>query len=72
MISSKSREHRIRVLENQTKLAGDPGVTSRTERAEPQMRMPLIVEVKSGATTKQRPRRTRGRSGKGQPELGEL
>jgi hypothetical protein len=47
-------------------------VTSRTERVEAQMRMPLIVEVKSGATTKQRARRTRGRSGKGQPELGEL
>ena len=30
MISSKSREHRIRVLENQTKLAGDRGVTART------------------------------------------
>jgi hypothetical protein len=71
MLPSKSREHRIRVLENQMKLAAGRGMTSRTEQAEPQTRMPLIVEVKSGATTKQRVRRSR-RSGKNQPELGEL
>jgi hypothetical protein len=71
MLPSKSREHRIRVLENQMKLAAGREMTSRTEQAEPQTRMPLIVEVKSGATTKQRVRRSR-RSGKDQPELGEL
>ncbi len=72
MISSKSREHRVRVLENQVKLAAERGVAVPAEQTDVQMRMPLVVEVKSGAGTKQRVRRSRGRAGKDQPELGEL
>jgi hypothetical protein len=57
----KSREHRIRVLENLAKHAGDRGA-----RPEPggagqhqQLKMPLIVEVKGTPGTKQRVRRPR-------------
>ena len=69
MDSSKSRDHRIRVLENQMRLAAErDGV-----RADAQMRMPLLVEVTNGgAAAKQRVRRTRRGSRKGQPELGGL
>lgn len=71
MISSKSREHRIRVLENLSKHAG-LRVSARGAQGDPQMRMPLIVEVKDGEATKQRVRRSRRGARKHQPELGEL
>ena len=72
MLPPKSREHRLRVLENQMKLAGASGVSAHGGPSDPQMRMPLVVEVKGGTATKQRVRRSRGRSRKDQPELGEL
>ena len=72
MISSKSREHRVRVLENLAKVADDRGVAPRAAQGDAQMRMPLVVEVKGGAATKQRVRRSRGGARKDQPELGEL
>jgi hypothetical protein len=72
MISSKSREHRVRVLENQVKLAAERGVAAPAGQVDVQMRMPLVVEVKGGAATKQRVRRSRSGARKVQPELGEL
>jgi hypothetical protein len=72
MLPSKSREHRIRVLENLTKHAAGREMTSAHEQLDPQMRMPLIVEVKSATTAKQRLRRPRSGSGKDQPELGDI
>jgi hypothetical protein len=72
MLPSKSREHRVRVLENLAKAAGDRGVAPRAAKGDAQMKMPLVVEVKSGAATKQRMRRSRGGSRKEQPDLGEL
>ena len=72
MISSKSREHRIRVLENLAKLAGERAEVVRGEPGDRQMKIPLIVEVTSGATTKQRARRSRSGTRKNQLELGKL
>ncbi len=72
MLPSKSREHRLRVLENQIKLASEGSLPTRGGQGDPQMRMPLVVEVKGSATTKQRVRRSRGRSRTDQPEFGEL
>ena len=72
MLPSKSREHRVRVLENLAKVAGERGVAARAGQGDAQMRMPLVVEVKGGAATKQRVRRSRGGARKDQPELGEL
>ncbi len=67
---SKSLEHRMRVLENQAKLAAERAASSRNERADPQMRMPLLVEVKSAPATKRA--RARGRARASQPDLGDL
>jgi hypothetical protein len=72
MLPSKSREHRVRVLENLAKVADDSGVTPRAAQADAQMRMPLVVEVKGNAATKPRGRRSRGGARKDQPELGKL
>lgn len=72
MTSSKSREHRIRVLQNLSQHAGERGAIARDEQSDTQMRMPLIVEVKGGGATKQRARRPRRGARKDQPELGEL
>jgi hypothetical protein len=72
MLPSKLREHRVRVRENLTKVAGDRGVAPRVAPGDAQMRMPLVVKVKSGAATKQRVQRSRGGGRKDQPELGEL
>ena len=69
MLPSKSREHRLRVLETMAKVAGEQGAA---EPGDAQMRMPLVVEVKGGAATKQRVRRSRGGARKNQPELGAL
>jgi hypothetical protein len=57
MLSSKSREHRMRVLQNQEKLAAELAQPRQQDRA--QTLMPLIVEVKGGRATKQHSRRTR-------------
>ena len=73
MLPSKSREHRLRVLENLAKGAGEQGVPPRAGQGDAQMRMPLVVAVKSGGVaTKQRVRRSRGGARKDQPDLGEL
>jgi hypothetical protein len=72
MNSSKSREHRVRVLENLAKVAGGQGVPPRAGQGDAQMKMPLVVEVKGGTGTKPRVRRSRGGARKDQPELGEL
>ncbi len=69
MSPSKLREHRLRVLENQAKLAAQQ---AQRERPDPQMRIPLLVEVKSSPAAKQRAPRTRGKSRASQPDLGEL
>ncbi len=53
-MSAKSREHRLRVLEHQAKLAAERAATP----AERQLKMPLIVEVKD-SPKKQRARRPR-------------
>jgi hypothetical protein len=65
-----TREHRMRVLENQAKLAAEHSASDRNGR-DPQLKMPLIVEVKRGAT-KPTPRRTRRKQDTGQPNLGDL
>jgi len=72
MLPSKSREHRLRVLENQTKLASTSGLSAHAGQGDAQMKIPLVVEVKGSVTTKQRLRRSRGRSRKDQPEFGDL
>jgi hypothetical protein len=71
MLPPKSRDHRLRVLENLVKAAAEREDASRQEPRDPQMRMPLIVEVKSKPTAKQRARRS-PRSRAGQPKLGDL
>ena len=71
MVPSRSREHRLRVLENQAKLAADRA-SAEARRADPQLNMPLIVEVKPAADTKQRARRARGKSRGEQSDLGDL
>ena len=73
MHPSKSREHRVRVLENLTKVAGEREVAAQGgQGGDSQMRMPLVVEVKPGASAKPRARRSRGVALKDQPELGKL
>jgi hypothetical protein len=72
MLPPKSREHRIRVLEQQEKAAADPGAITRQHRLDPQTKMPLIVEVKGRAGTKQRARRSRSKPQADQPEFGDF
>jgi hypothetical protein len=70
MLPSKSREHRMRVLENQARIAAER--TGPAEGvADPQKRMPLLVEVKS-SPPKQRSRRTRDRPKTDQADFGDL
>lgn len=61
-----SREHAERVLEHQAKIAAEHarGAPAR----DPQLNMPLIVEVKS-AVAKRPARRRRRKSGLAQPDL---
>lgn len=61
----------MRVLENQAKIAAERSASGRTGR-DPQLKMPLIVEVKRSATTKPPARRTRRKPDTGQPDLGDL
>jgi hypothetical protein len=70
MLSSKSREHRLRVLENQAKLAARD-VAASGQCGDPQMKMPLIVEVKTQEGARQRARRARAKRPT-QPEIGDL
>jgi len=72
MMSSKSRVHRLRVLENLAKYANGCEAAAPSAPGDPQARMPLIVEVKTGTVAKPRARRARAGGRKDQPELGEL
>ena len=56
-MSAKSREHRLRVLEHQAKLAAERAPVQSAQR-DAQLNMPLIVEVKD-SPKKPRTRRTR-------------
>jgi hypothetical protein len=58
-------------LENQARLAAER-VTPEQDRGDPQMQMPLIVEVKCEGRAARRRRRVRRRPETDQPELGEL
>ena len=60
----------MRVLENQMKLAA--GHAGERRDPDPQMKIPLIVEVKGSAGTKQRTRRARGKPRADQTEFGDL
>jgi len=71
-VSEKSREHRMRVLQNQSKLAAERSVPAAQEPRDPQLRMPLIVEVKPGGIANQPPRRPRRKAAIDQPDLGKL
>jgi hypothetical protein len=71
MLSSKSLAHRARVLLNQAKVAAESGASDQ-DRLHCQLKIPLIVEVKRNATTKQRARRARQKPAGDQPDLGEL
>ena len=62
----------MRVLENQMKLAAGHDATGERRDPDPQMKMPLIVEVKGSAGTKQRARRARGKPRADQSEFGDL
>jgi hypothetical protein len=66
----KSRDHRLRVLENQARVAAERQATAELG-AERQMTMPLIVEVKTSPAT-QRARRSRKRRKAEQPLLGDM
>jgi hypothetical protein len=70
----KSREHRMRVLENLAKHADDRGARPEPGGADQhqQLKIPLIVEVKGTPGTKQRARRARRRSRADQPDLEDL
>ena len=58
--SSKSREHRLRVLEHQARLVGERSPHAQTE---PQRTIPLLVEVKPAAVeTVPRPGRGRAKA----------
>jgi hypothetical protein len=70
-LPTHSREHRMRVLENQAKMAAKTSASDREER-DPQQKIPLIVEVKRGASMKQRAKRAHRKGGVDQPDLGEL
>jgi hypothetical protein len=71
MLSSKEREHRMRVLENQERIAARQVKAEKTDPDAP-MRIPLIVEAKGSHTLKPRPRRTRTNREAHQSELGEF
>ena len=63
---SKSREHRMRVLEHQAKLAAEAGASGAC-RPQDQRNFPLIVEVTSGGDTKPAARRARRKQRVRQP-----
>ena len=58
-------------LKNQTRIAAER-IDSDQDRRDPQLRMPLIVEVKQSSNEKRRARRTRRKSETDQPDLGKL
>ena len=62
----------MRVLENLAKLAADRGARPEPAGADPQLKMPLIVEVKRAVGAKPRVRRVRRMSRADQQDFGEL
>jgi hypothetical protein len=66
-VSTRADDHRKRVLENLTRAARD----ARQPQSDPQICMPLLVEVKAPADDRQRAPRKRARLAR-QPKLGEL
>jgi hypothetical protein len=62
----------MRVLQNQAKLAAERSAPAAPAAHDPQLRMPLIVEVRPGGSANQPSRRVRRRSTTDQPDLGEL
>jgi hypothetical protein len=62
----------MRVLENLAKLAAGRGARPEPAGADPQLKMPLIVEVKGTAGAKPRLRRARRRPRADQPDLDDL
>jgi hypothetical protein len=68
--SSKSREHRKRVLQYQARIAAECTASAESRR-DPQMTIPLVVEVKANGSPKTPPRRARRSSGAMQPNLGD-
>jgi len=66
-LSSKSREHRMRVLANQSRAAAELGASG--AKLDPQLQIPLIVEVKQSGDAVQRKRRVRRPRDTEQPEL---
>jgi hypothetical protein len=71
MLPSTSREHRLRVLENQEKIAANLA-QARQHQGDGQVQMPLIVEVRGSVTRKQRARRNRAAPKASQSDLGEF
>jgi hypothetical protein len=70
-VSAKSHEHRMRVLENLTKVAAEQTAPAQ-QRRDPQLKIPLIGEVKRGRAQKPSSGRARRKSDTDQPDLGEL
>jgi BRCT domain type II-containing protein len=70
MLPPRSRDHRMRVLENQARQAAE-AVGPAGHGDDPQMRMPLIVEVKR-TPTKERRRRSPAKPKAEQPGLEDI
>jgi len=68
-VPESSREHRLRVLRHQARLAAERDARGPGER---QMQIPLIVEVSVATVKKTRPRRARRVAAAHQPGLDEL
>ena len=71
MLPSKSREHRIRVLQHQAKLAAARDAEAKA-RTSSQLSMPLLVEVKGSHARKKSVRRARRTFGSDQPNIADL
>ena len=69
MLSPKTLAHRLRVLENQAKLAAERDAARPSET---QMTMPLLVEVRAPEGPTPRVRRARSKTRAHQPEFGDL
>jgi hypothetical protein len=69
MLPPKSREHRLRVLQNQVRLAAERAASGAS--IDPQTTIPLLVEIKS-CPPKQRSKRPRTKSKAHQADLGDI
>lgn len=70
MLPPKSREHRMRVLQNQARLAAERAAASHP-CSDGQTKIPLLVEIKS-CPPKLRSRRPRTKSKADQADLGDI